>query len=464
MHEEWLNLREDLLFKTSTYEFSKKMEYIRKSYNKEYIESPGDRRKEIISIISELTIDIQSYLKKWRLQSKEENYFVSDEEIQSQAEYNIALLNEWKAYDKVTYIKREVEIIKRSNLMNLSILADKGEINNRWGNDYTSGLAKAMRKGAVFATTNPPLIYNEIKQEEKYWSKLTANIRKKYSVISDIMMATIMTMEVVLKNCRVLRPIFEATDGKYGYLSFQVNPNNANNMEAMVQEAEFVYKQLEEELGGVPNVVFKLPGTSVSIEAARILTLKGIGVNITLGFSVDQHIAFSEVIESGNAPVSFLVMMSGRLDDPIAEELQKLGVDNSIETAKYASKAVTRKSYYELYKKRKYKKSAILVASIRGPWNIDAALTDGAIPVYISIFPDKAEEYDNAQKEIYPHMDEEIPVEAMENLKKSSIFRKAYGIDKMMPQDYDSFYPLVATLKSFTISYNDLIEYLKKWN
>jgi hypothetical protein len=55
---------------------------------------------------------------------------------------------------------------------------------------------------------------------------------------------------------------------------------------------------------------------------------------------VAQNLAFAEVIEQGCAPLSFLVVMSGRLGDAIRDELNQLGLPDAVEAAKWAGIAV----------------------------------------------------------------------------------------------------------------------------
>jgi transaldolase len=461
MRNEWLTLREKLIFRTDVKEFANECSNVREKYKSEFNSASSDRKSEIIDIISELTIDLQSYLKKWHLQKYNFSEKVSDKEIEKQAAANYELLKSWGAQDKVKYVKDEVAQIAKSNMMKLSIMADEGKISNRWGNDYASNLAEVMRKGAILATTNPPIINNERKENPELWDKVKANLKKEFPQSTSTQLASIMTMQVVLKNCREIRPVYEASEGKYGYISLQVNPKNSTDSNKMVEEVKFLYEQLRKELKGTPNVVFKLPGTEAALEAAKRLTADGIGVNITLCFSVDQHKAFAEVIEKGNAKVSFVVNMAGRLDDPIKEELAGLGVEDAAEIAKWASTAVTRKSYRLLYKELKLKKSTILVASLRGAWNIEGSLADGDTKILITSFPDKTLDYDSVERQIVSHISDEIPQQIMEKLMKSKIFRKAYQIDKMSPKDFDSFYPVVKTLNSFAKSYDEFVEYME---
>ena len=111
-----------------------------------------------------------------------------------------------------------------------------------------------------------------------------------------------MTMSVVLEECREMRPIWRGDEGRYGYVSLQVNPRANEDAARMAAEVKDLYERLGAELRGTPNAVFKIPATLAGLDAVRRLTSAGIGVNVTVNASVDQHLAFGEVIEQGSAP------------------------------------------------------------------------------------------------------------------------------------------------------------------
>ena len=190
------------------------------------------------------------------------------------------------------------------------------------------------------------------------------------------------------------------------------------------------------------------------------MTAKGIGVTITLGFAVDQHLAFAEAIETGKAPVSFLVMMNGRLDDPIRDELAGLGVGDAAELAKWASTAVVRRSYELLYRAGTARRSSLLIASLRGPWNVDAAITAAAAPVFITSFPDKTEEYDAQERDLVSHIDQPIPANTLTALRCSALFRQAYEPGAIGSAGFDTYYPVAITLKAFAAAWDELAAWL----
>ncbi|MGE0059423.1 MAG: transaldolase [Dehalococcoidia bacterium] len=79
----------------------------------------------------------------------------------------------------------------------------------------------------------------------------------------------------------VLRPIYDRSAARDGYISFEAQ---SGTTEAMVGEARRAFSLLDR-----PNVLIKIPATNPGIEATRILSSGGINVNVTLLFDVDVY-------------------------------------------------------------------------------------------------------------------------------------------------------------------------------
>src|ERR1035437_3296567 len=338
-------------------------------------------------------------------------------------------------------------------------MADRGLISNRWGNDAATGQTEAIRKGAVLVTTNPIMVNAVRKEDPVFWDRVRDELKQSHPECSPEQRASLMTMSVVLQNCRELRPIYEISKGKYGYVSLQINPRANQDSTRMAEEVESLYERLTQELSGTPNTVFKIPGTKAGLDTVRRLTSKGIGCTITVNCSVDQNLAFGEIVEQGHARISFLVVMSGRLDDLVRDEMNDLGVVDAKEVAAWASIAVIRRSYEILYRQRKYQKSALLTASLRGPWHVEGSITSGEAPIFITCFPERAREYDSVERKIESRIDERIPDEIMKELMKSRIFQQAYEVGGLTTDGFDTFLPVVATLEAFSKSYDEFLEY-----
>jgi transaldolase len=205
--------------------------------------------------------------------------------------------------------------------------------------------------------------------------------------------------------------------------------------------------------------VFKIPATHAGLEAVGRLTAAGIGVNVTVNASVDQHLAFAEVIERGSAPLSFVVLMMGRLDDPVRDELVAAGLPDAQAVSRWAGVAVLRRSYPLLHEQRGYRRCAILAASMRGPWSIDGAIVSGPAEVFATCFPDKARDYDSVEREVASHVHETLPEGIEAKLMQSETFRQAYGPGTLAPEAFDSVVPVVQTLAQFMRNYDEFVAY-----
>jgi transaldolase len=276
-----------------------------------------------------------------------------------------------------------------------------------------------------------------------------------------------MTIEVVLSNARLLRPIWELTGGAMGYCSLQLSPKMAFDAEAMISEGKWVWEQLTCALDGIPNCVFKLPGTKAGIAVCQELTNCCMGVNITVNFALPQQIAFAGAIESySNSPVSYRTQMDGRLDDPIGDELKEAGVADWEEVKKWATTAIRQREYKLLCLPPTegglgFSQSIPLPASGRGPWNISRSITSGPVPIFLTVFPPRQEEFDAEPREIDPEgMWEALPAGYLDKLYKSELFRKAYEPDGMTVDEFDTYLPVVKTLTGFSEQYDKFVEWV----
>lgn len=447
----YMTKRKELLFDTKQEDFIEKME----AFTDEILKNLNN--KMYANLLSDITIDIGSALVSWHVLKGGQITKVDCAKIIIK---NIDLLIKNDYGDLAEKTSKEIECISSSNLVRLNNMTLSQQTNTYWGNDYASGLTDALRRGAILATTNPMIINNERKAAPEYWDRIKAEIKEENKGASPLLLAEKMTMKIVLKNAMELLPIFEATNHELGYVSLQVSPENSTNSDEMISEVIRIYEMLKQNMGTKPNVVFKLPAVKASVKAAREITQLGIGVNMTLSFTVSQHEAFARVLEEGKHKRAFVVMMSGRLDDRISDELMDKGVKGAKYIARFASEYIIKRSYNKLYKDLNLTKSAIMVASMRGPWSIEAGICDGTAPIYLTIFPDKRLDYDSLFREIRPCMDDKTDDAILNALYKSELFKKAYDFDGLKVEDFDEYYPVKITLDAFKASYREFLLYL----
>ncbi|HLK33835.1 MAG TPA: bifunctional transaldolase/phosoglucose isomerase, partial [Terriglobales bacterium] len=78
----------------------------------------------------------------------------------------------------------------------------------------------------------------------------------------------------------LLRPVYEATRWRDGYVSLEVSPYLARDTKGTLEEARRLWKDVAR-----ANVMIKVPGTNEGIVAFQQLISEGINVNVTLLFS-----------------------------------------------------------------------------------------------------------------------------------------------------------------------------------
>ena len=84
--------------------------------------------------------------------------------------------------------------------------------------------------------------------------------------------------------CDILRPVFDRTEGRDGFVSLEVSPYLANNTQGSIAEAQRLWNAVAR-----PNLFIKIPGTFEGIAAVEALLVAGINVNVTLLFSVERY-------------------------------------------------------------------------------------------------------------------------------------------------------------------------------
>jgi transaldolase/glucose-6-phosphate isomerase len=82
----------------------------------------------------------------------------------------------------------------------------------------------------------------------------------------------------------VLRPVFDRTNGRDGFVSLEVSPYLANETRATIEEARRLWKTVNR-----PNLMVKIPGTAAGIPAIEQAISEGININVTLLFSQDVY-------------------------------------------------------------------------------------------------------------------------------------------------------------------------------
>lgn len=94
--------------------------------------------------------------------------------------------------------------------------------------------------------------------------------------------------------CDLLRGVYDETDGRDGYVSFELPPELADESAASIEAAVDIHGRIDR-----PNVLIKVPGTPAGVLAFEELTSRGISVNVTLLFAVSRYEEIARAYISG---------------------------------------------------------------------------------------------------------------------------------------------------------------------
>ena len=91
-----------------------------------------------------------------------------------------------------------------------------------------------------------------------------------------------------------LRPVYERSKRRDGYVSLEVSPYLARDTQGTLLEARTLWKAVARE-----NVMIKVPGTAEGIPAFQQLISEGININVTLLFAQEVYVRVAESYIAG---------------------------------------------------------------------------------------------------------------------------------------------------------------------
>jgi transaldolase len=142
------------------------------------------------------------------------------------------------------------------------------------------------------ATSNPTIFGKAITGSDRYDDQLRA------AGVSGTRDPQELFFELALDDVRraadVLRPAYEASDGRDGFVSFECTPDLAHDTAATVKQAVELWNRLAR-----PNVMIKVPATDAGVPAIQELTALGVNVNVTLLFALARYERVIDAYVSG---------------------------------------------------------------------------------------------------------------------------------------------------------------------
>jgi len=128
----------------------------------------------------------------------------------------------------------------------------------------------------------------------------------------------------------VLRPVYEETGGKDGYVSLEVAPRLAHDTEGTMEQARQYWGLVDR-----PNCMIKIPGTEEGLPAIEQMIYEGLNINVTLLFGVEAYARVAAAFIAGmerrqaegrsldiHSVASFFV---SRVDTEVDKRLEAIG-------------------------------------------------------------------------------------------------------------------------------------------
>ncbi|HYO93289.1 MAG TPA: transaldolase family protein [Polyangiaceae bacterium] len=324
-----------------------------------------------------------------------------------------------------------------------------------------SDLRYSIEHGAVGATSNPTIVFGVMQQEYGDWKDRIHQLFSERSSWTDAEITWQLIEEMAVKAAELLRPVFERTDGKKGWLSLQTNPEYYRSADRLVQQA-IRFSKL------APNIQVKLPATEAGIAAIEEVTAQGVNINATVSFTVPQAVAVAEAVERGlkrrvaagesvERAVPVCTIMVGRLDDWLKVCAEKQGLVPTPGTLDWAGVACMKRAY-ELFQKAGYR-TRLLAAAYRNHLHWSEFIGGDLI---LTIPTAWQRRFNASSVEVKPRMSNPVPQQALAELTEQfEDFRRAYDPRGLKISEFDSYGATARTLRAFVGSYNDLLSFVR---
>jgi transaldolase len=311
-------------------------------------------------------------------------------------------------------------------------------------------------------TTNPPLSWGAIQSDPKYWGDWVSKLCHDNPELSQKRLSFLTYKEIVKRGAEKYLPMYEASNGRFGWISGQLDPRLFTEIDQMVEAADEIRA-----LGA--NVMIKVPASMQGIEVLKILTSKGISTNTTTCFTLPQIMASADaamagikLAEKNKVDMSkwraVITMMIGRLteNEVIDVQAERKNIKLSWQDKHWFGIAVFRRAY-KLLTEGGYA-SKLLACSMRaGPlvagkmryWDLQKIAGGDIVytcPPYV--LEPLFELGDNI--DFRSENEEEVPQSVMDKMLNLPYCIQSYDPNGLALEQFNTHPATVATVETFT--------------
>jgi transaldolase len=147
----------------------------------------------------------------------------------------------------------------------------------------TSGeLKKLIKADGLRGVTSNPAIFDKVIEGSADYDDDVRTMARQDKRAEDIYQA--LTIKDVQQAADQFRPLYDGSGGRHGFVSLEVNPHLARDIEGTLKEARRLWSLLDR-----PNVLIKVPGTAEGLTCIKQLISEGININVTLLFGLPRY-------------------------------------------------------------------------------------------------------------------------------------------------------------------------------
>lgn len=319
-------------------------------------------------------------------------------------------------------------------------MLDSGELARRIKEDSITGV-----------TSNPSIFAKAIVGSRDYDSEMDELAGRGASTTEII--ASFMASDIQ-RGCDELRPVFEATDGRDGFVSVEVTPTLAHDTEATIAEAREWVKRVDR-----PNLLVKVPATAAGIPAIERLIAEGISINVTLIFSLERYRQVMDAYLSGietfiasggdaSRVASVASFFVSRMDSEVDGRLNEIGTDDALalkgKTA-IANAQLAYRAFLDTFSGERWRTLVAQGARIQRPLWASTSTKDPEYPDTLYV-----------QELVAPHTVNTMPLETIDAYQDHGPSPQAFG-----PEEMGRAERTLAAMGAAGVDYNDVMNVLE---
>ena len=241
-------------------------------------------------------------------------------------------------------------------------------------------------RNVVGVTTNPTIFAGALKDGDAYRDQVVELAAAGADAAEAVFR---ITTDDVRAACDVLRPVYDATDGRDGRVSIEVSPGLAFDSDGTVAEARRLWAAVDR-----PNAMIKIPATQAGLPAITAAIGAGISVNVTLIFGIDRYrevvdayLAGLEQAQAAGIDLSAIRSVASffvsRVDTEVDRRLARIGGSGAAQLKSRAGVANARlahEAFRQLFRRERARALLAAGAHVQRPLWASTGVKDPSLP------------------------------------------------------------------------------------